>query len=773
MTPVWSMHEYGGRAGLLQLEADWRRLYSAMPRRAACHPFEANFAYVDLLMENPDELRCLALSDGHEVRSICALEPVVDRVLGPPIGVWRTLAPPHLPHGDLIGPEDDARRVMIPEIVRHLRREPRGRHLLLLGPLPQSTVLWDGLRWLKDDGYLVEQKWSDDVLDCSRPIDELTSKLRSNFRRNLRRRSKKLHALPGVDFVSARAMPDLEAGLETFLDLEASGWKGESGTRTAIRFKGNQPAFYHSLLTLQGAEDYCEINALYADGKCIASQFCMRTGTEYELLKIGYDEAYRSVSPGQLLVERLLERACQDPGLERLNLVGNAAWHQDWAPDSVPFQHAYFALGDWSGPPLMALLRLRFGPGRRAARAVRARSQQFVKWRKSHVARSADRLPDLAHEGWSLREHRGRQALEVLEPDWRRLYCAMPQRSGFHAIEAHAAYADNLMRAPGRLRCLVLLKGAEVRAICPLEARTDRILGLPVRVWGIPWHPHWPLSDVICPEDEARRVLLPLLVSYLRSRREDRHILTIGPLPGSSVLWDGLFDLDPAGFSTNVPMEPFVFDCRKPLSELLARLSRHFRKELRRTGRRLESLEGVRYETARNEEDLAAAFEDFLEVEGSGWKGEAGTGSAIRLHAQYASFYRSLAHEFDDGDGCEISTLYAEGRCIAGEFSMRTGEEYATLKIGYDEEYSRLSPGHLLCAKTLARCCDDPQIKRFNQLSDAEWIKVWRPDRISYQQAHIALDHLFGRPFVAALRLRFGPGRRVARWLRRSLARRS
>ena len=109
-------------------------------------------------------------------------------------------------------------------------------------------------------------------------------------------------------------------------------------------------------------------------------------------------------------------------------------------------------------------------------------------------------LPD----GWSIVEHRGSEAFAKLQADWDRLCDAMPQRTAFQAREAQRAYAELLMDAPDRLRCLVLHDGDTVRAICPLEARTDDVLGPRLAVWGVPWHPHLLVSDVVCPEDDAR-----------------------------------------------------------------------------------------------------------------------------------------------------------------------------------------------------------------------------------------------------------------------------
>jgi CelD/BcsL family acetyltransferase involved in cellulose biosynthesis len=371
------------------------------------------------------------------------------------------------------------------------------------------------------------------------------------------------------------------------------------------------------------------------------------------------------------------------------------------------------------------------------------------------------------HGRWTVDESDGRDALPALEKDWRRLYRSTEQRSAFQTFEAFAAYLDHLAEAPDQIRLLALRDRGEVRGICLLESRTDSALGVPIRVWGTPFGPHWPISDVICPEDDARRAMLPAVVRHIRARPEGRQLLVVGPLPRRSVLWEGLTEV--GGAVGHIAATPFVFDCERPFPDLMDRLSRHFRKQLRNYGNRLAKLSDVRFESTTVETPSAPAFDAFLEVEASGWKGEAGTGSAVRLDPERLAFYRSLATRFEDGEGCEINTLSAEGRCIAAEFCMRTGRQYACLKIGYDEDFARVSPGHLLHVRTLERCCGDSGISRYDQLSDAAWLASWRPDAVPLGQAFVPL-RAWSRPALTwLLRLRFGCGRRVARRLRASL----
>jgi hypothetical protein len=363
-------------------------------------------------------------------------------------------------------------------------------------------------------------------------------------------------------------------------------------------------------------------------------------------------------------------------------------------------------------------------------------------------------------------ERRGRAGLVSLENDWRRLYAASPQRTSYLAYEAQLAYVDHLMAEPDRLRCLTLEAGDEVRGICLLEPKLDRILGVALRVWGMTTPPHLPLPDVLCPEDADRRVFLPMLIGHLRRHREGLPLVVFGSLPTRSDAWVGFglrggreVLLTPTGSS-------FVISCDRTYDELLAGLGSRSRAGVRRHRRRLEALGDVRFETVTEESALAAALETFLEVEASGWKGARGTRTAVAFRNGQPDFFRELILARQGDDRCEISGVYVEGKCIAATVGMRTGGEFAAFKTGYDEEYSRFSPGHLLLSHTLERCCADAGISRVNLVSDEEWQLSWRPEIVHLQKAYAALQPAWGRLLLELVRFRVGPGRRLARWAR-------
>ena len=356
MSGPWRIVEHRGLDGLSALESDWRRLTAALPDPAAHHLFEVQRAWAACLRADAD-LRYLALTDGEQVRAICPVQAGRQRVLGVPTGVWTlTLGRPDFLQ-DVLCPPGEAERVLLPLAASHLQRAGSAR-ALVMGRVLARSAAWRCLASvgrLRRSATLTEPC---DEFDCRESFETLRGRLSRNFRGNLRKARNKLAALAGVEFANVAAPVSREAAFETFLALEESGWKGGLGTRTALRFSDRLVAFYRAIAALPA----CEFNCVSAEGRCIASQLCVRTGGEYMVVKIAYDQQYERVAPGQLLMEWVLERCCRDPGVERLSLVTGSSWHADWRPIPTPAYWACVGLGP-GGPLVSGLHRLRFRVG--------------------------------------------------------------------------------------------------------------------------------------------------------------------------------------------------------------------------------------------------------------------------------------------------------------------------------------------------------------------------------------------------------------------------
>ena len=130
-----------------------------------------------------------------------------------------------------------------------------------------------------------------------------------------------------------------------------------------------------------------------------------------------------------------------------------------------------------------------------------------------------------------------------------------------------------------------------------------------------------------------------------------------------------------------------------------ASLSGKKRKELRRQFARLSEIGEVRFERRHDAAGLDRWTNDFLALEGAGWKGREGSALACDP-AKTAYFGRALAGAAAVGR-LERLTLTLDGEPLAMLANFIAPPGAFSFKTAYDERYARFSPGVLLQRENL------------------------------------------------------------------------
>lgn len=133
---------------------------------------------------------------------------------------------------------------------------------------------------------------------------------------------------------------------------------------------------------------------------------------------------------------------------------------------------------------------------------------------------------------------------------------------------------------------------------------------------------------------------------------------------------------------------------------LEAAMSAKKRKELRRQHARLAEEGTLAFERIEGDERLAEWTAEFLALEASGWKGEAGSALASAPGTR-ALFEQSLAGAAAAGR-LERLAMRLDGRAIAMLVNFITPPGAYSFKTAFDEDYARFSPGMLLQLENLA-----------------------------------------------------------------------
>lgn len=187
--------------------------------------------------------------------------------------------------------------------------------------LPDGARAATALSSLKRAGYrAVEQELPPSPwMSLPGSLDELLRSRSRNLRSQVGRRRRALEREGALTFRVTTGGAELERDLESFLAVEASGWKGETGT--AIAASGPTNSLYRGFAELAAREGWLRLYLLELDGEPIAGDYgCAFAGCGY-LLKTGFREDRGHLAPGLVLRAEVV-RASIEEGLRRYDFLG-------------------------------------------------------------------------------------------------------------------------------------------------------------------------------------------------------------------------------------------------------------------------------------------------------------------------------------------------------------------------------------------------------------------------------------------------------------------
>ena len=158
-------------------------------------------------------------------------------------------------------------------------------------------------------------------LDVSTNIDVLMVKLPGKFKYNLRRRYKKAETMGELKLEIIHHSKQLDRVLDTIFEIEFNSWKGKNGT--AIKSQPEVESFYKLLAYWGMKQNHLLVFILKLDNKPIAADLCLYSGQSVFLLKQGYDETFKNISPGKLLRFDVLSYLYETPEISIYNLLGD------------------------------------------------------------------------------------------------------------------------------------------------------------------------------------------------------------------------------------------------------------------------------------------------------------------------------------------------------------------------------------------------------------------------------------------------------------------
>ena len=308
----------------------------------------------------------------------------------PVIPIWRAYKIPlralvsaH-PYGTLCTPLLD--RDLAEEAAGRLMQAAReaGAHALILREVSlhgaaikafAEVLRHDGLRLRVLQSHLRAR------LDATRDADQLLrDALSAKKLKELRRQRHRLAEHGAVRFEVARSEHEVAVAIETFLALEASGWKGERGT-ALLKVEGDA-AFIRRATKALAEAGQCEIATLHAGDTPVAAGIVLRHQNRAFFFKLGIDERFAKYSPGVQLTLDLTRHLCADPEITSADSTASPDH-----PMINPVWRGRLAIGDVLIPlrrndPVVSLLQAVL-VSREFARDMARRAVHFIRGNRS------------------------------------------------------------------------------------------------------------------------------------------------------------------------------------------------------------------------------------------------------------------------------------------------------------------------------------------------------------------------------------------------------
>ena len=325
------------------------------------------------------------------------------------------------------------------------------------------------------------------------------------------------------------------------------------------------------------------------------------------------------------------------------------------------------------------------------------------------------------------------QTLEQLEKyaeAWDTLALAVPHKAPTLSYAWVVSYFKWMLLPGERWLCFFAVDNERLKGVLPLVITSQKVFGNNQSRIRVPQNDHIFSVDFLSSADCQVEVYSAFIESLLEFEPKifDFALMRI---PDNSPTLEmmqrerGFFFVRAfAGNGSYLKLES------KNYEDYFSTLGREFRKSVGKSRRRYEKLQATATRFYQGDEAGLDKLSLFMELEASGWKGQAGT--AIQKTPTLVEYYSSIIKHLSRLGWMEFHFLEAENEIIAGHLAVRMEQTLFLLKIAYSEKYSFCSPGSVLKEKVIMRAYELKDTEEINFVSDMPWHSHWKADKRNF-----------------------------------------
>lgn len=293
------------------------------------------------------------------------------------------------------------------------------------------------------------------------------------------------------------------------------------------------------------------------------------------------------------------------------------------------------------------------------------------------------------------------------------------------------------------MRVLLVKDAEEIIAIVPLMIKKTKWRGLPIRALSFMANYHSNRSGMIIGKKGGD--IGAALMSHLKERSAEFDMMQLYFIVNGSQtdlrIREGLaanrfrYCKLPGARSPYIPLSGNWDD----YFHFRSRNFRHKLNRLQNKYKRLKEWQIMKYTNA----DIDRAMQELIEVSKKSWKHKGGT--AIGSDENLVNFYSSLA-EFAAREGIlNIWILKIGKKPAAFIFNLKYGQRIYSLKIGFDQEQEKFSPGEFLNLKAIKESFEN-NYREYDWLGEGLSFKMkWTDQDREHCKYWIFNDTFYGR----------------------------
>lgn len=329
-----------------------------------------------------------------------------------------------------------------------------------------------------------------------------------------------------------------------------------------------------------------------------------------------------------------------------------------------------------------------------------------------------------------IKEYKGIRGHGKIRHEWQAILDTMPHYNFFHTWEWYYSYLHNLDKSPDKTEFHVVFLEKKPIAIFALKRQREKYFFFTLNMLEAPSHSHMDLATFAV-TNYSQTGLYHLFIDHLNQHTTTKwDALRVGKILGA----DNIYQEIKANKTTSIikvkHTNSSYMKCDADTNHLNINLPKKFHRNIRRLKKRALTIGKVIYFYEKERDRLNDAFEIFLKLEASGWKGQTGTGSAIILNDQVKNFYFSLIDQFSKDSRCQINLIKIGESYAAGQFCLIANGVLSILKIGFNEKFKDIAPSNLLLFDLLQKCQLDPEINTVSLTTGPLWAKRWHPENL-------------------------------------------